>query len=192
MVWGDWRLTKTTSSVMTWTELSGRLTGESGVWLHYLSTKWFGGQTHSHHFIGMLFLTTAALRTSANIIYVQTACRESTKRSKYVTKAKLLLCRSRRRLNQGLLPWIICKTNINSFFFQLFQPYLLQIHLFANKHFGHLEPVLWQIYLELPSNSYFLNWNTLMHTLRHVGSGALTLAAQPPVLLFSSHPLISL
>lgn len=106
MVWGDWQRLHQEK----WPELDwlGDWLGERGVRLHNLSTKCFGGQTHSHHFIGMLFLTTAPLGTSANITYVQTACRESTGRSKYAAKAKVLLFRSRRRFTHGLVLWKVC------------------------------------------------------------------------------------
>lgn len=104
MVWGDWqRLCQEKWPELDWL---GDWLGESEARLHNLSSKCFGGQTHSHHFMAMLFLITAPLRTSANIIYVQTACRESTERWKY--GAKLLLLRWRRRLNHGLVLWRIC------------------------------------------------------------------------------------
>lgn len=55
---------------LNWTGLTARDCSEAA-W----SVKWMiWYSNYSHHFIGMLFLMTQPLKTSANIIYLQTAC----------------------------------------------------------------------------------------------------------------------
>lgn len=92
---------------------------------------------------------------------------------------------------RGFQPWITAmKTLVD--IISCTPTLLYKYFCLLTSHSATWIPFLWKKYQDLLSKNSFSSWNTLPHTLRHVGSNALRLAAQPPVLLFSSHPLISL